>query len=388
MPASNDVAKQTILPENLCYNPVSLCIELGKNTVSFAKVLAAANPDTKAQNPPNFEQSARVFQDFLDKNIYIQTPQPAFYIYQTAYHDTTQTGIIGCVHTAEYTQNSIKKHENTRPERRQHLTGFLGGLGINTTPVMLSYIKNRTIDQITFEATQAPPTFDITHQTGLSVRLWVVDSPAVIAQITQAFAQINNLYIADGHHRAAVFEDMNAPQFSVLLIPHNQLLVYPFYRLIKKYDNLDMTVSLQKIAENYTIKPCNLSQMYHQYLPKNNFLMCTAQETYQLIPKKHLKNSKNLLDSLDVSILQNTVLAPAFGIADPATDARISFGTRNIALPDFKHLLNKPDTACIFLCKAPDVETIFEIANQNATMPPKSTSFEPKVLSGLVLQKL
>ena len=386
-----EFAPQVILPEHVRFNAQKQAIELGNNPFSFGKILSAANPE-KSQEPQSVLQCKRIFDQFLAEGIYSKQAQNAYYIYQTQSQNHTQTGIVGCVQTADYNQNTIKKHENTRTERRKQLSGFLGNLGINTTPVMLSYFKNRAIDDAVFTATQATPTFSLQHQTGIQIKLWVVADAAIVATIGRAFAAMPCLYIADGHHRAAVFSDLDAPQFSVLLVPHNQLAIHPFYRLIKNYEGFDLEEIMQKIELNYHVKKCNLNQMYHQYLPNGNFLLCTRQETYQLKPKNTARTNpdspSSALDNLDVSLLQNHILSPCLGITNPSTDPRLGFGSRNIVLPEFKHLLSRTDTACVFLCKAPSIEAVFGIADLGGIMPPKSTSFEPKVLSGLVLQQI
>ena len=392
--------QQSILPSSIVFDETQHLFKNEDNPYSYTRLLSALAPVEGLEMEKLLQQSKQQFEDFLGANVFVQDSEPCLYLYQIDHQSTTQQGIICTVDVMDYANNTIKKHENTRKNREIQLQKFLSTIGINTTPVILTYKSQHNIDTLVYNISQKQATFDVKNHENNRFQLWKIEDTSTIENLQEAFEQINHFYIADGHHRAKIalncFDELadktdaantDFKDFMVVLFPDNQLKIHPFYRLIKKDETFDLNKILDHLKQNYLLKPCSLEQMYYQYLEKNCFLICLNDKTYLLKPKQK-PVFDTVIDRLDVSILQNTILEPVFGIANPSTDQRIAFGSHNIALADFKALLNQKDTLMIFLSRAPSVEDVFAIADNKQTMPPKSTSFEPKMLSGLVMHQV
>ncbi|MFN3529997.1 MAG: DUF1015 family protein [Bacteroidia bacterium] len=386
-----DFAADVILPANKCWNRDSFTVVQGHNPYSFQHILEAANPDLELSSLKQAcALSAKLFSEALDKGVYIHDNQPAYYLYHTRYKGIEQTGIIGLCEAGDIAANKIRKHENTRNDRVEQLYTFLEATGLFTTPVFLTYHPIREIESLIHRIKLLQPIFNVHSGKATDHSIWKITSPDDLAIIEKSMGQIDSFYIADGHHRAAIAEklvqqDSRGGDMLSILIAANNLTIYPFYRQILNDEGpIDLWELLDKLKANYQLKPCSLDQMYYQYLPSQHFLLCTAQASWLLIPKNPGLSSDVLAD-LDVSILQNEILSPLLHITDPKADPRIQFGPMSIKLEEFKALLHKPETAMVFICRAPLAEVIFKVADQGKVMPPKSTSFEPKILSGLVL---
>lgn len=366
-------------------------IKKGPNPFSFLHVLAPANPEGGGDN-----QAAKAkFDSFMEEGIFIQDNQPSLYIYEAIQRDFSQKGVIGVASVGDYKSGKIKKHEHTRAERELQLAQFLMDIELNTTPVLLTHAFDQTLEDILFEATKHKADYHL-FADDTEFNLWIVDQSETIAQLENCYAEMEAFYIADGHHRAKsaevaadklqARETDEAYWFSVILCAANQLKVFPFYRALQN-TGLSKNEIKDRLLTSYTLKPVNLTQAFYQYLPEQHFIISFKDDAFELIPKAVLKIEAEL-DKLDVSILQKYILDEMFGITNPKTDKRLSFGSKNIPIDAFQAILQKPETDCIFLTRAPLIESMFKIADLEQVMPPKSTSFEPKIKSGLVLHHI
>lgn len=391
-----EYAQHTILDQDYIFDSESEAFERQFNPYSFWPVLRPVGyePSQREEFEAALDASLKRFQQFIADGIFQEDEEECFYIYQTSHNQNEQVGLIGLVSVEDYRKGHIKKHENTRTAREEQLSEFLETVGINTTPVHLTYRNVHEVEEIIFSKIQEPAYITAKGINQIMYSIWRVSEPDLIDRITELFNEIPDLYIADGHHRAACANlsalkrgNENLNLFSAVAISADKLSVYPFYRLLKKDEAYQRETYLEQLKKNFKVKEVNLDQQYYQFLSHQQFVICFQDTAYELTPR--LKFSReDLLSDLDVSILQDEVLAPIFGIENPSTDTRIAFGSKNVSLNQFKRLLLEPTTECIFLCRAPEVETILDVADQNGIMPPKSTSFEPKILSGLVMQQL
>ncbi len=391
----NHCAQNVLLGPDTIYNSYSKKFIQGTNPFSFNRVLAAASPDNTANVALMAQSAKKIFHTFIEKNVYNLSEKAAFYIYQTQFQGHTQSGIIGLVSTCDYNNGLIKKHENTRVERENHLQNFINGLGLNTTPVMLTYKNKLSIDSHIRKISHiSEPLYTLKHPAGIKIKIWEISEETEIQFFENVFSGMPNFYIADGHHRAKASANLSELEgnkcnyFPAILIPANQLIVHPFVRIVKTLYNKTREKILEELEKEFSISEVDLEQSYYKPLTDNTFILCFKDTSFQLTLKKEVEIGNDTLSKLDVSILQKYILEPIFGIEDPKTDPHLAFHPKNISLNYFKSILNAIDVEAIFICKSPSVECIFEIANQGLIMPPKSTSFEPKVLSGLILQPI
>lgn len=389
-----DRAYNAILQPNELWDAALHQVVAGPNPDSFHHVLHAANPALSKDGLKRACAAAAAnFQSFLRDAWYEEDQEATFYLYHTRYKGIEQTGVIGLCNAHDLLNNHIRKHEHTRNERVDQLYAFLETTGLSTTPVFLTYPPIREVEDLIFQVKQRIPYLQAHSGPATDHKIWRITAAEEVQSLSVHFGQLPAFYIADGHHRAAIAEryvrehpEQGGRMLSILIAANN-LTIFPFYRRILNDEGpMDLWGLLDRLKTDYSLKPCMLEQMYYQYLPAQHFLLCTKEASWLLAPKNP-KLRGEVLSDLDVSILQNEIISPYLGIADPKADARIEFGPMSLALEGFKALLDKPETSMIFICRAPHAEVIFKVADEGKFMPPKSTSFEPKILSGLVLFK-
>lgn len=388
-------AQEAILASNQQWNEQLSSIVPGENPNAFQHILAAADPAlSEKASAAACEQSAVLFQQFLKQGIYAQDEKPAYYLYYTRYKGIEQTGIIGSCDAQDLIDKKIKKHEHTRNDRVEQLYTFLKKTQLFSTPVFLTYHPIRSINELIHKVKQEVPVFHVHSDLATDHTIWRIQQEADMALIADTFGALPAFYIADGHHRAAISERYaadhpNQPaEMLSILIASNNLTIFPFYRrILNDQGPVSIWELLDSLKKNYLLRPCSIDQMYYQYLPAQQFILSTADAHWQLIPKNpHIRG--DVLTDLDVSILQNEIIGPYLGITDPKSDPRIEFGPMSLSLVAYKELLSRPETAMMFICRAPLAEVIFKVADEDKIMPPKSTSFEPKIVSGLVLKHI
>lgn len=360
-------------------------------------LFAAANP--AIPNGSDAQKTAlthgkEALDNLMNNGLYQKSSQASFFVYQAKFQNHVQTGFVGLAAVADYDAAKIMVHENTRADRELQIEAYFAHMGLNTTPVLVSFPANNTLNKLLYKYMQEQPKCNLQVTEQLLVKLWQVNAPIEIHQIQQAFLAIPKLYIADGHHRAKTAQRFghanphlqSAQWFPVLAVPASELAVFGFYRRVLTHPSFDFKNILSALEKHFIIKESNLKQMFFQYLPENNFLLVTSNFCWVLKPKKPFELKSNSPSaSLDVSLLHSEILSPYFGINDPKTDSRIDFGSSNMRLSAFEELLNAPQTLCVFLTQAPAVDAVFKVADAQEVMPPKSTSFEPKVPSGVVM---
>ncbi len=325
---------------------------------------------------------------FLKNGTLSVDAQPRFYVYRQRMGDHVQTGLVAAASVDEYDKSLIKKHELTRADKEDDRTRHIDELGANDEPVFLTYRARPDIDALVGQVTTTAPEYDFTTDDGIGHTFWVADAK-LNAPIGDAFAQVKALYIADGHHRSAAASRVAKNRagkkgehgfFLAVVFPHDQLKILPYNRLVRDLYGHSPADLLEKIADKFELRRNGspLPDRVHQfamYLDEHWFTLEAKPGTYPETPT----------GVLDVSILQNNLLQPLLGIGDPRKDARIEFvgGIRGT------HELEKrvDDDSCriAFSMFPTRVEQMIAIADANEIMPPKSTWFEPKLRSGLVV---
>ncbi len=337
----------------------------------------------------------------LQEGIFIQEERPAFYLYREVMDGRVQTGIVACVSIDEYQDNIIKKHEFTRVEKELDRINHFDVCDTNTEPVFLTYRDDKRIRSILegFAAANEP-VYDVTAADGIRHILWVMEDEALMAGLVSLFGELPALYIADGHHRSASAckvgmkrrgenpgytgeEEFNF--FMAAIFPDQDLKIFDYNRVVKDLNGNSAEAFLEKIrAAGFALADMGEEIYYPER--KHVFSMYLDGKWYKLSAGDEMIPD-HVIDSLDVSVLQNNLLAPILGIADPRNDQRIDFvgGIRGLA--ELKKRADS-DMRVAFAVYPVEITDLLEVADNGMVMPPKSTWFEPKLASGLFLHSL
>ena len=334
-----------------------------------------------------------------EDGICIQDEKPCLYIYRQIMNGRAQTGIVGCASIDDYMNNIIKKHELTRADKEADRINHVDYCDANTGPIFLTYRADKTVDAIVEKYLKNQPEYDFVTDDGITNTVWVVDNDDDIGTLSDAFTNIPALYIADGHHRAASAvkvgmkrreskPDYNGTEefnfFLAVYFRSDDLAIMDYNRLIADYNGKTKDELLNEISEKFDIEKKDAT--YHPEM-KHTFGMYIGKEWYKLTAKNGIFDENDPVDRLDVSILQKNVISPVFGIDDPRTDKRIDFvgGIRGLGELERRCSI---DMQIAFSMYPTTLDDLMDIADAQKIMPPKSTWFEPKLLSGLFIHKL
>lgn len=339
--------------------------------------------------------------DFMAKGILTQEEAPALYVYREIMEGRVQTGIFGCVSVDEYRDNIIKKHELTRVEKEIDRINHFDVCNANTEPVFLTYRDDKRIRVIVEGWAQThEPEYDITAADGIRHMLWPVTDQNVIATLTGLFKEIPALYIADGHHRSAsAFKvgmkrreehpdftgDEEFNFFMAAIFPDNDLHIFDYNRVVRDLNGLSSEQFLKKISEaGFEIQ----EQGAEIYAPeaKHFFGMFLDGKWYRLRATERIIPD-HVIDSLDVAVLQNSLLGPVLGIDDPRTSDRIDFVGGIRGLSELEKRASS-DMKVAFAVYPVSIADLLAVSDADMIMPPKSTWFEPKLGSGLLVHML
>lgn len=339
---------------------------------------------------------------FQSLGILTEEDKPCFYLYRQIRKGRVQNGIVACASTKDYTEGRIKRHELTRTDKEKDRIAHFSACEAHTEPVFLFYKQQNVLKEFIQQFVEKnKPIYDFFSSDGVQQILWKIDRTKDISFLQDVFEKTNSLYIADGHHRTASSvkvgelklkeyaeqegDSRNMREFNRFLsviFPDEELLILPYNRVIKNLNNLTEEEFLQRLKEHFDVE--ELEQVKEPD-KKGTYVMLLHEKTYRLKWKEKLP--QNIVDALDVSILQNYVLSPLLGIQDPRTDKRIAFYGGDNMLNDIRERLHT-DMEVAFLLYPTQIQEIIEVSDNNAIMPPKSTWFEPKLISGLFLHKM
>lgn len=348
-----------------------------------------------------YEKGCERLREMIREGVLVQDPCPQFYIYRQLMKGRVQTGLVATVSVDDYLANRIKKHELTLQAKEADRLRHFDACDAQTEPVFLTY---RGRQDITHQIRQFirfnDPVYDFRTGDGVSHVLWVVDDPEAITELERLFVQVPALYIADGHHRSATaaslalkrrLENPQAPAqaefnyFLAVLVPDHALFIMDYNRLVRDLRGMTAEEFLDKVGQIYRI-----DQVEGQFRPCGKAEICMYLEGtwYRLTAPPSLYEGLDPLASLDVSLLQDNILAPLLGIEDPRSSSRLDFvgGIRGQA--ELKRRVDEDGWAVAFALSPTPVEEMLEIADAGLIMPPKSTWFEPKLRSGLFVHLL
>lgn len=339
--------------------------------------------------------------DALSENgICKQDDKPMLYIYRQIMNGREQTGIVGCTAVDDYINNVIKKHEFTRADKEADRIRHVDTLDANTGPIFLTHRENKTVSDImeNWKNTHTP-CYDFVSDDGVSQTVWVIDDDEVIDTLVKEFAEIDYLYIADGHHRCASAvrvgerrrgegEYDKAAEFNFFLsviFPCDQLKIMDYNRVIADLNGNTSEEFIAKMSEKFIVEDADASP----YSPneRHTFGMYLDNKWYKVTAKAEFINENDPVECLDVSILQNNLITPILGIEDPRTDKRIDFVGGIRGLGELERRCAE-GMRLAFAMYPTSLNELMDIADAGKVMPPKSTWFEPKLLSGLFIHKL
>lgn len=346
-----------------------------------------------------YEKANELFHGMLDRNEFVRDTRDCYYIYELTMDGRSQTGIVACASIDDYQNNIIKKHENTRADKEADRIRHVDALSAQTGPIFLAYRANESINETIDAIKESPAINDFVSDDGIRHRVWIIDDDKDIEVICNAFLKMDSIYIADGHHRCASAVKVGLKRreehpdhtgdeefnyFLSVLFPDDQLMIMDYNRVIKDLNGHTADEILSELKKLGELKERGSSP--YKPVKKGEVSVYIDGKWYSLdIDEKYL--SDDPVKGLDVSILQDNVLKPLFGIDDPKTDKRIDFVGGIRGLSELERRC-RTDCRIAFAMYPTSISELFAVADAGLLMPPKSTWFEPKLRSGLFIHDI
>ncbi|MBQ8246708.1 MAG: DUF1015 domain-containing protein [Lachnospiraceae bacterium] len=384
------------------YNRAEAKVVVDKNPLSFLAIDRAEtqfSDDVDTYADCVYDKAKEMLWDRVAKGEYVQEAEKCYYIYELVMDGRSQVGIVACASIDDYQNNIIKKHENTRADKEVDRIRHVSTCEAQTGPIFLAYRSNSVINEVVANKRMETPLYDFVADDGIAHKVWVINEADSLAKIENAFAGMNEIYIADGHHRCASAvkvglklreenpeydgtEEFNF--FLSVLFPDDQLMIMDYNRVVKDLNGNSEEEFILKLEEIYDISPIGNQAQYPS--KKGEISMYMFGEWYRLAVKNEF-TSKDPIEGLDVSILQNHVLGPILGIEDPKTDKRIDFVGGIRGLKELERRVAE-DCKVAFAMYPTSINELFDVADAGLLMPPKSTWFEPKLRSGIFIHSI
>lgn len=383
------------------YNREEACVEVAREPLSFLAIDRAetqfdASVDTYAKEV--YDKARSLLDERIADGTFIADKDRAYYVYELTMNGRTQTGIVACASIDDYQNNVIKKHENTRADKEQDRINHVDKCSAQTGPIFLAYRADKVINEEVAKAKQTKALYSFVSPDGIKHQVYKISDENAVKNIETAFAAINDIYIADGHHRAASAVKVGLKRraehpdytgeeefnyFLSVLFPDEELMIMPYNRVVKDLNGYSSEEFIEKVSEKF-----NIEESQTQVSPdkKNVYGMYIDKKWYKLTAKEEII-SKDAVDGLDVAILQNNLLEPILAIHDPKTDKRIDFVGGIRGLDELERRCSE-DCVLAFSMYPTSIAELFAVADAGKLMPPKSTWFEPKLRSGLFIHKI
>ena len=349
-----------------------------------------------------YEKAVENFQKFQDKGWLAQDDKERYYIYAQTMDGRTQYGLVVGSYVGDYTNGAIKKHELTRKDKEEDRMKHVRINDANIEPVFFAYPNNPELDAIVQKEVEKEPEYDFISEDNIRHQFWIIGDEKTIARITELFAQIPYLYIADGHHRSAAAALVGAEKakqnslhtgkeeynyFMAVCFPDNQLKIMDYNRVVKDLNGYTGTDFLTKLEEDFLIIDKGY-EIYHPQRLHNFSLYLGNGHWYSLDAKPGTYNDEDPIGVLDVTISSNLILEKILEMKDLRTDKRIDFVGGLRGLGELKRRVDSGEMKAALALYPVSMKQLIDIADTGNIMPPKTTWFEPKLRSGLVIHKL
>ena len=337
----------------------------------------------------------------FNDGIFFQDPEEYYYIYAQTMNDRRQYGIVACASIDDYFNDVIKKHELTRPDKEEDRKNHIRYSNLNNEPVFFAYPANSELDQLTNTIIKDVAEYDFQTKDGIGHTFWISRNSEINNKITTAFEKLSATYVADGHHRTAAAARIGLEKqgqnsnhtgneeynfFMAVHFPDNQLQIIDYNRTVKDLNGLSEEALLENLAKDFNVEKAG-STIYKP-AKLHEFSMYLSEKWYKLTAKPETFNDNDPIGVLDVTILSNLVLDQILGIDDLRTSTRIDFVGGIRGLGELKKRVDKGDAKVAFALFPVSMQQLINIADSGNIMPPKTTWFEPKLRSGLVIHKL
>jgi len=358
-------------------------------------------PGFDEHDPAVYKKAVENFKAFQEKGWLVQDKHENYYIYAQTMDGRTQYGFVVAAWVEDYMQGRIKKHELTRRDKEEDRMKHVRVNNANIEPVFFAFPDNEALEQIIRDVTANKPEYDFIAPDGFGHTLWVIDDDALVARITEEFAKIPNLYIADGHHRSAAAALVGAEKaknnpnhrgdeeynyFLAVAFPASHLKIIDYNRVVRDLNGLTPEQFLAKIAENFVVEDKG-TEIYHPNA-LHNFSLYLDGKWYSLTAKPGTYNDQDPIGVLDVTVSSDLILRDILGIHDLRSDKRIDFVGGIRGLEELKRRVDSGEMKMALALYPVTMDQLINIADTGNIMPPKTTWFEPKLRSGLVIHKL
>ena len=372
------------------------------NPYSFLRVVKpeiTLDPSIDLYDDRVYQAARENLDKLIQEGILVQDGENHLYVYRQKMGNHVQTGLVGCASADDYMADRIKKHELTRADKEKDRTRHVYTTNANAGPVFLTYKAVHEIDALIEKVTEDEPEYNFVSDDGIGHIFWVIRDKGIIKELESLFADMDAVYVADGHHRSASgakvrdWRKKDNPNhtgeeeynfFLAVYFPHNQLAIMPYNRVVKDLNGLTKEQFLAKVSEKFNVEKNEEKEPGYP----TNVCMYIDGGWYTLTAKEGTYPKDDPVHSLDVSILQENLLTPVLGIGDPRTDKRIDFIGGIRGTKELERLVDNGKFAVAFSMYATSIEQLIAIADAGKTMPPKSTWFEPKLRSGLIVHML
>lgn len=400
-PAKEYAAEVAALPYDV-YNRKEACAAVKGNPLSFLNIDRAEtqfSDDVDTYADCVYEKARELLDSQIADGIYVTDAGDHYYLYELTMDGRSQTGIVACCSIDDYVNGVIKKHENTREEKALDRIRHVDTVNAQTGPIFLAYRQNTALKEIVAEEKTKPALYDFVSDDGIRHRVWRIDGADRTGAIEAAFAAIPSTYIADGHHRAASAVKVGLKRrtehpgytgeepfnyFLSVLFPDKELMILPYNRVVRDLNGMSTEQFFEKLKEKFELE--EIGKEPYAPVQKRTFGIYLDGTWYALkiLPQYR---SADPVKGLDVSILQDHLLAPVLGIGDPRTDKRIDFIGGIRGLKELERRVGE-DMEVAFSMYPTSIEELLSVADAGLLMPPKSTWFEPKLRSGLFIHRL
>lgn len=357
---------------------------------------------TDEHDPKVYDKAAENFKMFQEKGWLVQDEKECYYVYAQTMNGKTQYGLVVGAYVPDYMNGLIKKHELTRRDKEEDRMKHVRVNNANIEPVFFAYPENDALDKIVSKYTSRKPEYDfVAPLDGFGHTFWVIDEDEDISMITAEFAKMPALYIADGHHRSAAAAlvgvekakqnpnhrgDEEYNYFMAVCFPAEQLTIIDYNRVVKDLNGLTDEAFLEKLSANFDVK--EMGEEIYKPSGLHNFSLYLSGKWYSLTAKEGTYDDNDLIGVLDVTISSNLILDEILGIKDLRSDKRIDFVGGIRGLGELKRRVDSGEMKVALALYPVTMKQLMDIADTGNIMPPKTTWFEPKLRSGLVIHKL